>query len=125
MERARVAAVATAGAALEVALDDARVGVVWKESELPDRRPEQGDHGDADATLPDGRHCDSTFTFAGDEVVFDLGPQDWCEGLMTGRYRVHDDTVSFDWTDTSWPATDAEYGLTFANAMFGEAVRVQ
>ena len=83
------------------------------------------DQGTADATLPDGRHCDWKFTFAGDRVLFDLGPQDWCEGIMAGTYRVEDDTVHFDWTDTGWPATDAEYGRTFSNAMFGEAVRVQ
>ena len=83
------------------------------------------DGGIADATLPDGRHCDWTFTFAGDRVVFDLGPQDWCEGYIGGTYRVTGDTVDFDWTDTGWPATDADYGRTFSNAMFGEAVRVQ
>ena len=83
------------------------------------------DQGTTDATLPDGRHCDWNFTFAGDRVLFDLGPQDWCEGVMAGTYRVEDDTVQFEWTDTGWPATDAEYGRTFSNAMFGEAVRVQ
>ena len=83
------------------------------------------DEGTADATLPDGRHCDWKFTFDGDRVVFDLGPQDWCEGKMMGSYRVEDDTVHFDWTDTLWPTTDAAYGLTFSRVMFGEAVRVQ
>jgi hypothetical protein len=81
--------------------------------------------GIADATLPDGRHCDWTFTFAQDQVVFDLGPQDYCEGYMGGTYRVAGDTVDFNWTETGWPATDAEYGRTFSNAMFGKAVRVQ
>ena len=80
--------------------------------------------GIADATLPDGRHCDWTFVFSGNRVFFDLGPQDWCEGYMGGTYRIEGDTVHFDWTDTGWPATDAEYGRTFSNAMFGKAVRV-
>ena len=83
------------------------------------------DGGIAEATVPDGHHCDWTFVFAGDQVVFDLGPQNWCQGYMGGTYRITGDTVHFNWTDTGWPATDADYGRTFSNAMFGEAVRVQ
>ena len=38
--------------------------------------------GDASLTTPDGRTCSSKLTFAGDQVLFFVGPENWCGGYF-------------------------------------------
>jgi TRAP-type C4-dicarboxylate transport system substrate-binding protein len=74
--------------------------------------------GDATLALNGGRSCSSKLTFAGDQVLFFVGPEEWCGGYMRGTYSTDGDTVRFQWGGDG-------YGLVLANGLFGEAVRVQ
>ena len=70
-----------------------------------------------------GSHCTWTFTFAGDKVLFDLGPEDPCGGgaaaLTAGTFKIDGDTVTFHWT-----GADDPYLLKLINGIFARAVKV-
>ena len=74
--------------------------------------------GDAALTTPDGRTCSSKLTFAGDQVLFFVGPENGCGGSFRGTYSIDGDTVRFEWGGDG-------YGLVLANGLFGEAVQRQ
>jgi TRAP-type C4-dicarboxylate transport system substrate-binding protein len=76
--------------------------------------------GKAQLALNGGRPCSSTFTFADDQVVFLVGPEEWCGGYVAGTYKLDGDTATFRWAE----AGDA-YGLVLGNGLFHQAVRVQ
>jgi hypothetical protein len=80
--------------------------------------------GTGTATVGAGGHtCTWTFTFAGADVLFDVGPEEPCGGgqsaFTAGTYHIDGDVVTFEWTDSG----DA-YGLKLMNGVFGKAVKV-
>jgi TRAP-type C4-dicarboxylate transport system substrate-binding protein len=79
--------------------------------------------GTGTATLGSGHTCTWTFAFAGDTVLFDLGPEGPCGGgqsvYTAGTYTLDGDEVTFAWTQ---PGDD--YGLKLMNGIFGKAVKV-
>ncbi|MFM2078112.1 MAG: hypothetical protein RJA49_2002 [Actinomycetota bacterium] len=76
--------------------------------------------GTGTATVGAGGHtCTWTFTFAGSQVLFDLGPEEACGGLIAGTYHLDGDVVTFEWTDAGDP-----YIVKLFNGIFGKAVKV-
>jgi TRAP-type C4-dicarboxylate transport system substrate-binding protein len=76
--------------------------------------------GTGTATVGAGGHtCTWTFTFAGADVLFDLGPEEACGGLIAGTYHVEGDMVTFQWTHAGDP-----YIVKLFNGIFGKAVKV-
>ena len=76
--------------------------------------------GTGTATVGAGGHtCTWTFTFSGADVLFDLGQENACEGLVAGTYDLDGDVVTFQWTQAGDP-----YILKLFNGIFGKAVKV-
>ena len=76
--------------------------------------------GTGTATVGAGGHtCTWTFTFAGAKVLFDLGSEEACGGLIAGTYHLDGDEVTFEWTDAGDP-----YIVMLFNGIFGNAVKV-
>jgi TRAP-type C4-dicarboxylate transport system substrate-binding protein len=81
-------------------------------------------NGTGTATIgASGDHCTWTFKFAGDKVLFDLGPEDPCGGgaaaLTAGTFKLDGDTVTFHWTEADDP-----YLVKLFNGIFAQAVKV-
>ena len=76
--------------------------------------------GTGTATVGAGGHtCTWTFTFAGANVLFDLGPEEACGGLIAGTYHLDGDVVVFQWAQAGDP-----YIVKLFNGIFGKAVKV-
>ncbi len=77
-------------------------------------------NGKGTATVGAGGHtCHWAFTFAGTKVLFDLGTEDACGGIIAGTYHRSGDTVRFQWTEGEDP-----YGLQLLGSIFAKAVKV-
>jgi hypothetical protein len=66
-----------------------------------------------------GNTCTWTFTFSGADVLFDLGQEEACGGLVGGTYQLDGDVVTFEWTQAGDP-----YIVKLFNGIFGKAVQV-
>jgi len=66
-----------------------------------------------------GHTCTWTFTFSGADVLFDLGQEEACGGLVAGTYRLDGDVATFEWTQADDP-----YIVKLFNGIFAKAVKV-